>query len=139
MLFSKGRTDDKLRIIFDMCDNDKNGQIDKTELSELLNSLVVIAKTQKLSDKSVNELIDSMFLSAGFKVSIGSLNNNVVCLLTNVIQFLLQEKESLSYDDFKTMMKEFKGDFLAIGLDCKGAKQNYLDGTTNVARYNNIL
>ncbi len=32
------------------------------------------------------------------------------------------------------MMKEFKGDFLAIGLDCKGAKQNYLDGTTNVAR-----
>ena len=69
MLFSKGRTDDKLRIIFDMCDNDKNGQIDKTELSELLNSLVVIAKTQKLSDKSVNDLIDSMFLSAGFKVS----------------------------------------------------------------------
>lgn len=46
----------------------------------------------------------------------------------------LQDKESLSYEDFKTMMKEFKGDFLAIGLDCKGAKQNYLDGTTNVAR-----
>ncbi len=34
------------------------------------------------------------------------------------------------------MMKEFKGDFLAIGLDCKGAKQNYLDATTNVARLN---
>jgi hypothetical protein len=33
------------------------------------------------------------------------------------------------------MMKEFKGDFLAIGLDCKGAKQNYLDATTNVARF----
>lgn len=111
VLFSKGRTDDKLRIIFDMCDNDKNGSIDKIELSELLNSLVAIAKTQKLSEKDVNSLINSMFESAGF-----------------------QNKESLSYDDFKTMMKEFKGDFLAIGLDCKGAKQNYLDSTTNVAR-----
>ena len=45
-----------------------------------------------------------------------------------------EKKESLSYEDFKTMMKEFKGDFLAIGLDCKGARQNYLDSTTNVAR-----
>ncbi|XP_071748300.1 dual oxidase isoform X2 [Lepeophtheirus salmonis] len=111
VLFSKGRTDDKLRIIFDMCDDDKNGFIDKKELSELLNSLVDIAKTQKLSEQNVNDLINSMFHSAGF-----------------------EDKESLTYDDFKTMMKEFKGDFLAIGLDCKGAKQNYLDATTNVAR-----
>ena len=29
VLFSKGRTDDKLRIIFDMCDDDKSGSIDK--------------------------------------------------------------------------------------------------------------
>ena len=78
-------------------------------------------------------------------------------------------KNSLNYDDFKTMMKEFKvtkllisfianskvkskgifmgihmgekqltnitlqGDFLAIGLDCKGARQNYLWTTTNLA------
>ena len=61
VLFSKGRTDDKLRIIFDMCDNDKNGSIDKAELSELLNSLVDIAKTQKLSEKDVDSLINSMF------------------------------------------------------------------------------
>ncbi len=40
VLFSRGRTDDKLRIIFDMCDNDRNGSIDKGELSDLLNSLV---------------------------------------------------------------------------------------------------
>ena len=56
-------------------------------------------------------LINSMFRSAGF-----------------------DDKESLSYNDFKTMMKEFKGDFFAIGLDCKGAKRNFLDSTTNVAR-----
>ena len=67
VLFSKGRTDDKLRIIFDMCDNDKNGSIDKKELSELLESLVDIAKTKKLSEENVNDLINSMFHSAGFK------------------------------------------------------------------------
>ncbi len=81
-------------------------------MSELLNSLVDIAKTPKLSDSDVSDLINSMFRSAGF-----------------------EDKDSLSYEDFKTVMKEFKGDFVAIGLDCKGAKLNYLDSTTNVARY----
>ena len=66
---------------------------------------------RRLSDEEVGELINSMFKSAGFS-----------------------DKNSLNYDDFKTMMKEFKGDFLAIGLDCKGARQNYLDSNTNVAR-----
>lgn len=32
------------------------------------------------------------------------------------------------------MMNEYKRDFVAIGLDCKGAKQNFLDTSTNVAR-----
>ena len=54
VLFSKGATDEKLRIIFDMCDNDRNGVIDKHELSEMLRSLVDIAKTQKLSNDEVN-------------------------------------------------------------------------------------
>ncbi|XP_076054875.1 dual oxidase [Oratosquilla oratoria] len=111
VLFSKGRTEEKLRIIFDMCDNDRNGVIDKGELSEMLRSLVEIAKTNKLSDVEVSKLIDGMFSSAG-----------------------LQDKDSLTYDDFKVMMKEYKGDFIAIGLDCKGAKQNFLDTSTNVAR-----
>ena len=67
----QGRPDDKLRIIFDMCDNDKNGSIDKKELSELLESLVDIAKTKKLSEENVNDLINSMFHSAGFKDKVG--------------------------------------------------------------------
>ena len=40
----------------------------------------------------------------------------------------------LSYEDFKSMMKEFNGDILTVGLDCKGAKHNFLDTTTNIAR-----
>ncbi|XP_065202273.1 dual oxidase [Planococcus citri] len=111
VLFSRGKTEDKLRIIFDMCDNDRNGVIDKGELSEMLRSLVEIARTTSLSDAHVTELIDGMFQDAG-----------------------LENKDFLTYSDFKLMMKEYKRDFVAIGLDCKGAKQNFLDTSTNVAR-----
>ncbi|XP_014217573.1 dual oxidase-like, partial [Copidosoma floridanum] len=61
LLFSRGKTEDKLRIIFDMCDNDCNGVIDKEELSEMLRSLVEIARTTSLSDDHVTGLIDGMF------------------------------------------------------------------------------
>lgn len=111
VLFSRGATEDKLRIIFDMCDNDRNGVIDKEELSEMLRSLVEIARTTSLSDDHVTELIDGMFQDAG-----------------------LEYKYDLTYSDFKVLMQEYKGDFIAIGLDCKGAKQNFLDTSTNVAR-----
>jgi dual oxidase len=77
----------------------------------MLRSLVEIARTTSLSDQHVTELIEGMFRNAG-----------------------LQEKDSLTYEDFKLMMQEYKGDFVAIGLDCKGAKQNFLDTSTNVAR-----
>lgn len=111
VLFSRGKTDNKLRIIFDMCDNDGNGVIDKQELTKMLRSLVDIAKTDSLSEDQVMELIQGMFAATG-----------------------LEDKDELTYDDFKLMMKEYRGDFIAIGLDCKGAKQNFLDTSTNIAR-----
>lgn len=111
VLFSRGKTEDKLRIIFDMCDIDRNGVIDKGELSEMMRSLVEIACTTSIKDDQVTKLIDGMFSDAG-----------------------LEQKTYLNYQDFKVMMKEYKGEFVAIGLDCKGAKQNFLDTSTNVAR-----
>jgi len=111
VLFSQGSTDEKLKIVFSMCDNDRNGLIDKNELSDMLKSLVEIAKTQKVTDAEVDELIDGMFRSTG-----------------------LRDNESLTYLDFKKLMDESNGEFIAIGLDCKGAKHNFLDTRTNVAR-----
>ena len=62
VLFSKGRTDDKLRIIFDMCDNDKNGSIDKKELSELIaNMFHVISLISGISDKIGRRNVFHMF------------------------------------------------------------------------------
>lgn len=92
-----GNTEAKLRIIFDMCDDDGNGVIDKQELTKMLRSLVDIAKTDSLGEDQVMELIKGMFSTAG-----------------------LDSKEKLDYEDFKFLMKEFRMDFIAIGLDCKG-------------------
>lgn len=67
VLFSTtGRSDDKLRIVFDMCDTNENGLIDKLELQEMLISLVEIAKTEKVLPQDVSMLIDSMFQASGF-------------------------------------------------------------------------
>ena len=98
-----GKTEDKLRIVFDMCDDDGNGVIDKQELTKMLRSLVDIAKTNSMDEVQVMELIHGMFAASG-----------------------LQDKEELNYEDFKLMMKEYKGDFIAIGLDCKGLHHSFL-------------
>lgn len=82
-----------------MCDDDGNGVIDKQELTKMLRSLVDIAKTNSMDELQVMELIHGMFAASG-----------------------LHDKEELNYEDFKLMMKEYKGDFIAIGLDCKGIK-----------------
>lgn len=111
VLFSRGKSENKLRIIFDMCDHDGNGVIDKLELTKMLRSLVDIAKTNSMTENEVMELIEGMFASAG-----------------------LEDKDELKYDDFKHMMSEYRGDLIAIGLDCKGAKQNFLDTSNNIAR-----
>ena len=77
----------------------------------MLTSLVELAKTEKVRQSDVAQLIDSMFRDAG-----------------------LGAKEVLTYDDFRAMMRDFNGDFLAVGLDLKGAKHNFLDESDNIAR-----
>lgn len=84
VLFSRGATEDKLRIIFDMCDDDRNGVIDKGELSEMLRSLVEIARTTSLRDEHVTELIDGMFSVSKKYIYFESSSNNIKVMLHNV-------------------------------------------------------
>lgn len=56
-----------MRIIFDMCDTNENGVIEKSELVEMLSSLVELAKTEKVLKEDVSKLIDSMFSSCGLE------------------------------------------------------------------------
>lgn len=71
-----------------------------------------------------------LFLLACYTKEVKSMRN-ILLILQDAG---LEHKDFLTYHDFKLMMKEYKGDFVAIGLDCKGAKQNFLDTSTNVAR-----
>ena len=96
VLFTKGTSEDKMRIIFDMCDKDEKSVVDKKELKEILTSLIEIAKTEKILDDDVSILINSMFKSAG-----------------------LEDKPIIDYSDFQQLMKEFNLDYLTVGLDFK--------------------
>merc|ERR1719430_2467420 len=111
VLFTKGTNEDKLRIIFNMCDKDDSGIVNKKELKEMLTSLIEIAKTEKIQDEDVSILINSMFKSAG-----------------------IEDKSKISHVDFTQLMKEFNMDFLSVGLDFKGARQNFLDTSTNTSK-----
>lgn len=112
VMFSRGKGEDKLKVIFDMCDHQGNGLIDKEDLSRMLYSLVDIAKTNSLGENQVMDLIEDMFASVG-----------------------LAEKEQLTWDDFKLVTTQDKGrEMITIGLDLKGANLNYLDTSRNVAR-----
>ena len=94
-----------------MCDNSQNGIIETAELKEMLTSLIAIAKTDKIHQDDVATLLSSMFHSAG-----------------------LEEKKKLGHDDFLRLTKEMQSDFLSVGLDFKGARQNFLDTTTIMSR-----
>jgi len=111
VLFTKGTNEDKLMIFFNMCDKDDSGIVDKKELKEMLTSLIEIAKTDKILDEDVSILINSMFKSAG-----------------------IEDKSNISHVDFTGLMKEFNMDFLSVGLDFKGARQNFLDTSTNTSK-----
>jgi len=115
VLFTKGGVEDKLRIIYDMCDEDSRGVVDKSNFKEMLTSLIDIAKTDKIHSADVSDLIGSMFKTAG-----------------------LEDRDSITYQDFQKLMAQFKGDLLSVGLDCKGAHKNFLDTNSNVARMDNF-
>ena len=46
----------------------------------------------------------------------------------------IEDKSKISHVDFTQLMKEFNMDFLSVGLDFKGARQNFLDTSTNTSK-----
>jgi len=134
VMFSRGKLEDKLRIIFDMCDHGGKGVIEKMELVRMLRSLVDIAKTKSLTEEGLLQMIHEMFRAVG-----------------------LEDKPLLTYDDFKLIISSHnKSTFgldgqengakfntfnnmgqqiLSIGLDMKGAKKNFFVDTSATGAY----
>ena len=71
---SNQNSDDKLRIIFDMCIDESQPQdprkpltVNKMQVIEMLHSVIDVAKVNEVSTKDVNIMIESMFKEAGVK------------------------------------------------------------------------
>ena len=71
---SSQNSDDKLRIIFDMCIDESQPQdprkqltVNKMQVIEMLHSVIDVAKVNEVNTKDVNIMIESMFKEAGLK------------------------------------------------------------------------
>ena len=62
-------------------------------------------------DEDVSILINSMFRDAG-----------------------MEDKPSISQDDFTRLLQQFNMDLITVGLDFKGARQTFLDTNNNAGR-----
>lgn len=138
VMFSRGKPDDKLRIVFDMCDHNGKGVIEKQDLVRMLRSLVDIAKAKSLSEEGVMEMIHEMFRAVGlenkplltyddFKLIISNHNKTAFNLDNN--QQVSSNGGTNGTDKFNTF-NNMGQQILAIGLDMKGAKKNFFLDTT---------
>ena len=66
VIFSKGSPEDKIKLMFEMYDVDKSGQLSREEFYKMLNSMMELVNTS-MPDNELDELIESMFMSAGFE------------------------------------------------------------------------
>ena len=130
-------SDEKLRIIFDMCMDETNVNLDsriestvnKIQVVEMLHSVINLGKVNEVNKREVNIVIEAMFKEAGLK-----------------------NKKELTYTDFKSLMSMHhkekpgfettplsKSSPLTVGLEFKGAKRNFVnDNLSHPKKFENF-
>ncbi|KAL7305239.1 hypothetical protein TKK_0002624 [Trichogramma kaykai] len=102
--FAKPSAEDKLANMFKLFGGgDTDSYLHKNVFSDIIRSLVNVARTTSLSDEKVTEIIDDLYDKCHLK-----------------------EKNHLSFEDFKKIMNKYKSDWGVIGIDLKGANQNFI-------------
>lgn len=96
VIFSKGSPDDKLDLMFRMYDISGDGQLQKDEFRKMLTSMMELVNAS-VTGEQMNQLVDSMFTAAGF-----------------------QNKEFLTVDDFKVLMRDHKEELSNAKLNVQG-------------------
>ena len=96
VIFAKGSPDDKIELMFNMYDVDKNGSMNKVEFKKMLKAMMELVNASVTPDQ-MDQLIDSMFASAGF-----------------------QNKNELTIDDFKVLLRDHKEELSNAHLNVKG-------------------
>lgn len=151
VMFSRGKPDDKLRIVFDMCDHSGKGVIEKQDLVRMLRSLVDIAKTKSLTEEEVMQMIHEMFKAVGlenkplltyddFKLIISSHNRTAfTSTITNNDNQHESSKKSQCLNGVNNRneftFNNMNQQILSIGLDMKGAKKNFFVDTSASCAY----
>ena len=96
VIFAKGSPEDKIKLMFDMYDVDKSGQLSREEFRKMLKAMMELVNAS-VSPDQMDGLIDSMFTSAGF-----------------------QNKQELTLEDFNVLLRDHKEQLSNAHLNITG-------------------
>ena len=96
VIFAKGSPEDKIKLMFDMYDVDRRGVLDRPSFKKMLKAMMELVNTQVSVDQ-MDQLIESMFTSAGF-----------------------QNKQELTLDDFNILLRDHKEQLSNAHLNVTG-------------------
>lgn len=84
VIFAKGSADEKAKLMFDMYDVTRSGKLTVDEFKTMIKSMLELAN-QSISGQQMDEVIASMFMSAG-----------------------LRSRQELTFSDFQKLLGEYK-------------------------------
>ena len=96
VIFAKGNPEDKIKLMFDMYDIDRSGELDKNEFKKMLKAMMELVNAS-ISPDQMDRLINQMFESAGF-----------------------QSKRLLTLDDFNALLMDYKEELSSAHLAVNG-------------------
>ncbi len=96
VIFAKGSPEDKIKLMFDMYDVDRSGELDKDEFKKMLRAMMELVNAS-VSPDQMDQLINQMFESAGF-----------------------QNKQSLTLEDFNVLLRDHKEELSSARLAVTG-------------------
>lgn len=105
VIFSKGSPDEKLELMFRMYDIDASGTLDRAEFKKMLKSMMELVNAS-VSPDQMDSLVESMFATAGF-----------------------QNKEQLTAQDFKVLMRDHKEELSNAKLSVAGVEAPEVEPT----------
>ena len=96
VIFAKGSPDDKIKLMFEMYDVDRSGELSRDEFRKMLKAMMEMVSAT-VSPDQMDGLIDSMFTSAGF-----------------------QNKQELTLEDFNVLLRDHKDQLSNAHLKISG-------------------
>ncbi|CAG2174102.1 unnamed protein product, partial [Oppiella nova] len=101
IIFAKGSADQKAKLMFDMYDMNRTGKLTVDEFKTMIRSMLELAN-QSISPQQMDEVIGSMFRSAG-----------------------LRSRQELTFTDFQKLLGDYKEElgYAELNFDVSGAQE----------------